>query len=1122
MTSLTTLFIVGKDEYVEFNETMGSKAFLQHIWDESQTPLQANDLAGSKLHNAGARISKTDPPRIEFPTVLRVKGKGNTYKSSGRYISWDELHRLNPLAVKAPPSLEEFRNRGAEVGSGRRLKPGELLSKDDPTAKLKKKMANGKKETYREEDGWIGGSKESIYASTSSPPKGLSKEGTITIGEDEQPGKPGDRKDSDPLESPERVRSGTSLAAPTSSNDKKPPPQTPGKKRGGAGSHSGSGKSLFERLGMNDVSPPVLSPRSVLPGLSDMTPPRSLRRPGARIPPPLPLTSPSTSNKGPLSPGVTRTPLSASHPPPETPLKLNQRGGPETPATPATGPFFGGPPPDNDALTRGLGLGLTPHRPTIPLGPLGSPEVTRSPLPPHPETGPSSRGNATSSGNGAGGNQIEAMLERLRKARTGLGSEASVWAPKHAEHPGSFTKAEQAKVDPKLASALGVGIEQSDGGAAGGAATASPIGLQLSLGGSDHQQQSQDIQARQDAKTRKDLGRDKKEAEAARLKEEKDAANRAWIKGVIPPTPVLGHPASPRTEDDGEQPIAHRLWGDNLPPPPPRSSTVGLLGADESPVQVRPKLKSKMVSRGLWSDGEDENSDVDQVDATDIKPALLDLDHSPHLQRERAPQAQSDPAKVLCWSDVEDTLGNGSLGRNMLGRQGKRNKGERKRGRRLSSNAKEDSISSHSLLEPSLALPASTDSPRLEKSPILTSKSPGLEGRFEGAGSSDERCLELQPSPPLDQLSKGLGPPSPDPSQQHGSSTVQTLSEADQAAAPSEEVKKGAELGGGGMSTMTTFDSLSHFDWAEDEGDGDDILPDLDDWGITVPNSTSSNSITNNTSALATSSGHGGGINGTLAPFKSSLSTSPSKGMRNASDERPNVDALTHNIEQDSDGFRPAGKRGAKRGGKGRLRRGEAGEVQSAPNSDLGIRIAGRAAAAAAAAYHPDGHNDDSSEIGRSTLLDGAKHSMHAPKDKHFPAASLGSGSQEISWRGRTASDSRASSKGATNGRSPSSSSSANANRASLAQRLQGQGQNGHPHVSSKGGRGGGSHPAPSPPRRERPRVAADSGAFARLMGGVAAGAANRASSETGSNNGSAKGRLSPMPTNPKAQVKSG
>lgn len=46
MSSLTTLFNVGAEEYVEFNESLGSKAFLEHVWDQETTPLkQGGELA---------------------------------------------------------------------------------------------------------------------------------------------------------------------------------------------------------------------------------------------------------------------------------------------------------------------------------------------------------------------------------------------------------------------------------------------------------------------------------------------------------------------------------------------------------------------------------------------------------------------------------------------------------------------------------------------------------------------------------------------------------------------------------------------------------------------------------------------------------------------------------------------------------------------------------------------------------------------------------------------------------------------------------------------------------------------------------------------------------------------
>lgn len=42
MTSMTTLFHVGPgpEEFVEFNESFGSKAFLEHVWNSQETPLK--------------------------------------------------------------------------------------------------------------------------------------------------------------------------------------------------------------------------------------------------------------------------------------------------------------------------------------------------------------------------------------------------------------------------------------------------------------------------------------------------------------------------------------------------------------------------------------------------------------------------------------------------------------------------------------------------------------------------------------------------------------------------------------------------------------------------------------------------------------------------------------------------------------------------------------------------------------------------------------------------------------------------------------------------------------------------------------------------------------------------
>lgn len=49
MSSLTTMLVVGPEEYVEFNESMGSKAFLEHVWDQRSTPLKSAGAYGPLL-----------------------------------------------------------------------------------------------------------------------------------------------------------------------------------------------------------------------------------------------------------------------------------------------------------------------------------------------------------------------------------------------------------------------------------------------------------------------------------------------------------------------------------------------------------------------------------------------------------------------------------------------------------------------------------------------------------------------------------------------------------------------------------------------------------------------------------------------------------------------------------------------------------------------------------------------------------------------------------------------------------------------------------------------------------------------------------------------------------------
>lgn len=94
---------------------------------------------------------------------MRVKGKGNEYRTSGKWISWDELRQKNPLSVSEPPSLEDFQNRGSQVGEGKKLKPGEWLTKEKlGTAKSCKGQSSSYKRPVP------GGSNESVYAPSTS------------------------------------------------------------------------------------------------------------------------------------------------------------------------------------------------------------------------------------------------------------------------------------------------------------------------------------------------------------------------------------------------------------------------------------------------------------------------------------------------------------------------------------------------------------------------------------------------------------------------------------------------------------------------------------------------------------------------------------------------------------------------------------------------------------------------------------------------------------------------------------------------------------------------------------------------------------------------------------------
>lgn len=452
MTSLTTLFVVGVEEYVEFNESMGSKAFVEHIWDQSKTPLKLEDTSasGSQLHSAGARISSDPPPRIEFPTIVRQKGRGNKYKATGRYISWEELKRRNPVALKDPPSLEEFIRKGSQVGTAERLAPGAFL-KGEKKFKITKKPKDTI-EIHQSQDGWIGGSSESSYAtdasangtSAQSSVKGSSSSASIYAPKASSNGSSGSayapkpsvgssasiyatQTPSEPMEANQESnislqnQSEVSAHAP---GGQETAPRTLRKSR--------SGFSLSARLGIDpSAKEPEKQPEvPVIPQKQ-----QTARRPSKLTLPDnrmsiLPDQNQNASSTTDVKTPVAQTPLSATHPVPETPLKHHgNRHHFDIPPTPITEQRV------SENEMRNLpkaGLMLDPGQ---------SIHATRKSTPLR-----------------AARSQMDDMLARLRQARSGLtggGSGQSMWAPKAAaeEAPTSEEKSESSRhATPTLAS----------------------------------------------------------------------------------------------------------------------------------------------------------------------------------------------------------------------------------------------------------------------------------------------------------------------------------------------------------------------------------------------------------------------------------------------------------------------------------------------------------------------------------------------------------------------------------------------------------------------------------------------------------------------------------------------
>ncbi|ETS60904.1 hypothetical protein PaG_04824 [Moesziomyces aphidis] len=464
-----------------------------------------------------------------------------------------------------------------------------------------------------DEDGWIGGSSQSIYAPKSqpatdthaSPPpasKSNTKRSPVTPARQKNP----TSSDSNPRSLLERIDMAQTLQTP-------PPKPRPGQASADASTSSAS------------PSPAATSPFRT-------TPSQGIRRPGAKIPSPLPLTSPARNNP-PASPHNTRTPLSASHPIPETPLKLSQRGGPQTPATPHYPAYqhSSHTPSDGDnSRASGLGLGLTPLKGSVPLAP--SPDAMRSPLNDavhlrgraasnasigsplkqgrtdlHGE--PLALGSSFAKSAAQGNGQIDAMLDRLRSTRSGLGTSASMWAPKPASTATSSDTT--ASTSSTTSHTIGSGFSSSN---LLGVQTGldrkrpghRPNGLQLSLG--------QEISVMQELEEKAEEDYAPSTLSSATVGEtfkidppqdDADATgNDGWYGSVVPPTPVLGCD-SPSSDDDNadSKPPSRSLdafgWGTHS-----RNPSKGSLFSN---------LPSSSTLEANWS-GDDDDDRKDDVE----------------------------------------------------------------------------------------------------------------------------------------------------------------------------------------------------------------------------------------------------------------------------------------------------------------------------------------------------------------------------------------------------------------------------------------------------------------------------------------------------------------------------
>lgn len=470
-----------------------------------------------------------------------------------------------------------------------------------------------------DEDGWIRGSSQSIHARkpqsstyTSPPPattKTTNKPSPITPARNRAPA-----DDAKPRSLLERIEMDEHL-------QQTPPPKPP---------------TDQHNVHSSTTTTTTPSPSSKAPSSPfRTTPSQGIRRPGAKIPSPLPLTSPARNNES-SSSLSTRTPLSASHPIPETPLKLSQRGGPQTPATPHYPSY------PNSAQSRdcdasrasGLGIGLTPLKTPVPLAP--SPDNVRSPLnealnlrsraAPNASIGsplkcarndlhtePLALGSSCSSSHQSANGQIDAMLDRLRNARSGLGTSASIWAPKSTASSADTDATANASSTSTTSHTIGSGFSSSNllgvhTGLDRKRPGHRPNGLQLSLG--------QEISVMQELEEKAEEDYPASTVSSATVGEtfrihppDHDSEHQRqddWHGTVVPPTPALGcdSPSSDEDHASSAKPPSRSLdafgWGTHPTNEPRKSSLFS-------------NLPSSSTFEASWS-GDDDDQRKDDLD----------------------------------------------------------------------------------------------------------------------------------------------------------------------------------------------------------------------------------------------------------------------------------------------------------------------------------------------------------------------------------------------------------------------------------------------------------------------------------------------------------------------------